>query len=97
TDTVVAALTADQTSAMAIAAGAMVGQCDLEGGIDRLGTRVGEEHLVEAGRRRLDQPGGELEGDRMAHVEARGIVERAELRGNRLGDLLATMAGVDAP
>jgi hypothetical protein len=46
-DAVVAALAADQPGALALAAGAVVGQRDLQRGVDRLGAGVGEEDLVQ--------------------------------------------------
>ncbi len=94
---VVAALAADQAGALAFAAGAVVGQGDLQGGVDRLRTRVGEEHAVQALRHEAGDRGGGLEGQRMAELEAGGVVHDAGLARDRLDDLLAAVAGVHAP
>ena len=53
--------------------------------------------MIEIAGQHRGQPRGELEGERMAHLEGRGVVELADLRRNRLGDLLAAVAGIDAP
>ena len=57
-DAVIAALAADQALARALAADAVIGERDLERGIDRLRAGVGEEHMVEIagqhGRRALE-------------------------------------------
>ncbi len=47
-DAVIAALAADQARARALADGALIGQRDLQRGIDRLRTGIGEEDAVEA-------------------------------------------------
>ena len=60
-DAVVAALAADQAGARAFAAHAVIGERDLERGVDRLGARVREEHVVEALRRDLGERVRELE------------------------------------
>ena len=49
-DAVIAALAADQPRARALAASAVVGERDLQRGIDRLGAGVGEEDVVEVAR-----------------------------------------------
>ena len=47
------------------------------------------------------QDGGErlrrLEGERVAHLERRGVVELDHRGRDRVGDLAAAVAGVDAP
>ena len=96
-DAVIAALAADQAGARALALGAVVGERDLQRGVDRFRTGIGEEHMVQARRRDVDQPVGELEDDRMAHLEGRRVVELGRLLLDRLGDLRAAVAGIDAP
>ncbi|MCY1354833.1 hypothetical protein D9M69_412270 [compost metagenome] len=58
---VVAALTADKAGALAFAARAVVRQRDLQCGVDRLRTRVGEEDAVQALRHDRSHLGGSLE------------------------------------
>ena len=94
---VVAALAANQAGTLAFAAGAVIGQGDLQGGVDGLGTRVGEEDTVQALRHEAGHGGGGFEGQRVAQLEARGVVHDAGLAGNRIDDFLAAVAGVHAP
>ena len=96
-DAVIAALAADQAEARALADGALIGERDLEGGLDRLGAGIGEEDVVDAGRHVGDQPRGQLEDLGMAHLEGRRVVELARLVGDRLDDLRPAVAGIDAP
>ena len=96
-DAVIAALAADQAGAARLAVGAMIGERDLQRGIDRLGAGVGEEDAVEALRRDLGEALGEIEGERMAHLERRREIQRHQLPLDRSRDLLAAMAGIDAP
>src|SRR3546814_19428502 len=48
---VVGALAADQAQALPLALGLVVGQRDLQRGVARLGAGIGEEDVVEVGRR----------------------------------------------
>ena len=96
-DAVVAAFAADQADARSLAAGALIGDGDLEGGLDRLGAGVGEEDVVEPRRHVGDQPRGELEDFRVAHLEGRGVVELLGLARDCLADPRAAVAGVAAP
>ena len=96
-DPVIAALASDQAGARSLADRALVGERDLERGIDRLRPRSGEEHPIEAARRDLRQSLGEGEGDRMAHLEGRRIIHGGKLRRDRIGDLRAAVPGIDAP
>ena len=100
-DAVIAALAADQPRARRPSPlRAVIGERDLERGVDRLRAGVGEEHVVEAAR----QPSatrrvGELEGDRVAHLErpARSPCSRGLRAGSPRRSRLAAVAGVDAP
>ncbi len=75
----------------------MIGEGDLERGIDSLRAGIGEEHVVEiAGQQRRD-PGGELEGLGMAHLEGRRIVHLGGLTLDRRDDLGMAVPGVAAP
>jgi hypothetical protein len=53
--------------------------------------------VVHALGRDVDEAVGQLKSLRVAHLEGRCVVQLAGLLGNRLGDLRAAMAGVDAP
>ena len=96
-DAVVAALAADQAKALPFAARPMVGERDLERGVDRFRAGVGEKHPREALGRDTREPLGELEGDRMTHLEGRREVHRGDLALDRLDDLRAAVPRVHAP
>ncbi len=97
-DAVIAALAADQPEARALALHAVIGERDLQRGVDRFRAGIGEEHMVEPDRRDVDQPVGELEDDRDGPS---GRPARSRARPacwlDRLGDLRPAMAGIDAP
>ena len=96
-DAVIAALAADQARPRSLSDGALIGQRDLQRGVDRLGAGIGEEDAVEPLRRDLGEPLGEIERQRMAHVERGREVEVRQLPLDGGGDLAAAMAGIDAP
>ena len=74
-DAVIAALAADQARARAFAAHIVVGERDLERGVDRLRARIAEKHPVEIGRRQRRDPARQLERLGMRKVERRRVVE----------------------
>ena len=96
-DAVIAALAADQARPRALSDGALIGQRDLQRGIDRFRAGIGEEDAVEPLRRDLGEPLGEIERQRMAHVERGREVEVRQLPLDGGGDLAAAVAGIDAP
>ena len=96
-DAVIAALTADEARARAFAAGAMIGERDLERAVDRLRAGVAVESVVEVARQQGGMARRQLEGLGMAHLERRRVVHLVELLGDRRLDLLAAVAGIDAP
>jgi hypothetical protein len=53
--------------------------------------------VVEIARQQGGMARRQLEGLGMAHLEGRGVVHLVELLGDRRLDLLAAMAGIDAP
>ena len=93
----VSALAADEARLAAVAPGAMVGERQFQRRVDRLRARVGEEDVVEAGRRDVDQARRTLERLRVPHLEYAGKVERTGLLADRLDDLRPAVPGVDAP
>jgi hypothetical protein len=74
-----------------------IGDGDLEGGIHRLRAGVGEEHMVEIAGQHGREPGGQLEGEGVAHLEGGREIHPADLVAHGLDDLLAAVAGIDAP
>ena len=97
TDAVIAALTADQADAAALAVDLVIGQRDLERGVGRFRAGIAEEHMVEACGRQFRDAAGEFEGLRDAELERRRIVQRLGLLGDRRRNLGAAMAGIGAP
>ena len=96
-DAVIAALAADEARARGVAADVMIGERDLERGIDRLRTGIAEEHVIEiAGRQRRDAA-GEFESLGMAELEGRREVEFGRLFLDGLDDRVAVMPGIGAP
>jgi hypothetical protein len=96
-DTVIALFATDQARALAVAAGTVIGQRDLQCGIDRLRARIGEEHAVHAFRRDRGQAFGHLERQGMTHLEGRREVHRRDLLLHGSDDAVAAMAGIAAP
>ena len=78
-DAVIAALAADQPGARALADGALVGERDLERGVDRFRAGIGEEGVVEVAREQMGELRGELERLGMAPLEAGREVELGRL------------------
>src|SRR4029079_18222236 len=88
----IAALAADQPHARGFAAHVVVGERDLERGVDRLRAGVAEEHVIEiAGRKRRDAA-RKLEGLRMRELEGGRIIEFGRLGLDRRDDRIARVA-----
>ena len=96
-DTVIAALAPDQAGARAFAAHVVIGERDLERGVDRLRARIAEEHVIEIGGRKRGDAARELERLGMGKLEGRRIVELGRLRADRRHDRLAIVPGIGAP
>src|SRR6185437_13150947 len=56
-----------------------------------------EEDAIDAGRQQFRQLARELEGQRMAELERRRVIERSRLLPNGGGNLITAMTGVDTP
>src|SRR6202043_3051044 len=95
-DPVIAALAADQAGAGALAAHIMVGERDLERGIDRLRAGIGEEHVVEIARRERRDAARQREGVGVGELERRRVVELRRLALDRRPDGIAVVAGIAA-
>jgi len=75
----------------------MIGERDLERGVDRLGAGIAEEHVVEIGRRERRDAARQLERLGVGELEGRRVVELARLGADRRHDRVAVMAGIAAP
>src|SRR5690606_32686932 len=96
-DAVVGQLPADEHAPSALSPGAKVGQGDLQCGVHRLRSGIGEEHPVESGRGYNREALGQLEGQRVAHLEGRGKIHLTDLAAYRLGDFPPPMTCIAAP
>jgi hypothetical protein len=93
----IAPLAGDEPRARALSGKLVIGERNLERGIDRLGARVAEEDAVEIARRKLGQARGQRKGRGVRRLEGRGIVEPPRLTADRLNDRFPAMTGVAAP
>jgi len=96
-DPVVAALTADQAGARAVATHVVIGERDLQCAVGGLGAGIAEEHVVEVARRQRGEAVGKLERLRVGKLEGRRIVELGGLALDRLHDPVPVVAGIAAP
>ena len=96
-DAVIAALAADEAHARGVAAHVMIGERDLERGVDRLGAGIAEEHMVEIAGRQRGDAARQFEGLRVAELEGRREIHFRRLLLDRGDDRLAVMAGIGAP
>ncbi|MNS31307.1 hypothetical protein D3C72_633590 [compost metagenome] len=94
---VVATGTADDLGLGRLAFQAPVGTHHLQRGVGTLGTGVGIEHMVQVARGQLGDLLGQLERQRVAELEGRGVVQGADLASHRLGDFLAGVPGAAGP
>ncbi len=67
-DAVIAALAADQPHARALAAHVVIGERDLQRGVDRLRAGIAEEHMIEIAGRQRGDAARQFEGLRMART-----------------------------
>ena len=95
--TVIAAFPADEAETAAVTLGPVIGNGDLERGVDAFRSRIGVEDVVHAFRRDIDQPVCQFEGLGVTHLEGRSVVEFGCLFLDGLSDQRAAVARVDAP
>src|SRR5258706_441468 len=81
------------TTPKPLAAATVIGQRNLDGGVDGFGARVEEKDVIEIARHQRRDLAGELEGGGMGKLEGRCIVELQHRFVDRLGDLLSAMTG----
>ena len=96
-DAVVATGTTDEAGLGRLAFQAPVGLGHLHRGVGALGAGTGEEHVIELARHQVGDLLGQLERQWMAVLEARRIVEGAELLGHGLLNFLARVTGAAGP
>ena len=78
---------------MAFAIGLVIGHDDFQRGIDRLGSGVAKENVIDALGSDAGDPGCKLERRGMTELEVWHVVHLLELPGDGFGDLLAAMPG----
>ena len=96
-DAVIAALAADQPHARRVAPDIVIGERDLERGVDRFRAGIAEEDVVEIAGRQRGDAARQLERLRMGELKGRRVVERRRFFLDRRDDRLAVMAGIRAP
>ena len=74
-DAVIAAFAADQARAPGFAAAVVIGERDLQRGIDRFRTGVAEEHMLKTRGRQRGDAACELEGLGMTELERRQLFD----------------------
>src|SRR5262245_45154516 len=82
-DAVIAALASDQAGARAFAAHVVMGERDLERGVDRLRAGIAEEHVVEIAGRERGDAARQLERLGMGELEGWRVVELGRLGADR--------------
>ena len=91
-DAVVGPLARDEADPVSLAVGAVIRHDDLQRGIDRLRAGIAEEEVIETVGGDAGQPRRQLERRGMAELEMRRVVHLAQLAGDGIGDLVATMS-----
>ena len=86
---VVAALAADQPRARSLAPHAVPRERDLERGVDRFGSGIREEDVIDSRRQPPHDLVRQLEGCRVAHLERWRVIHRGDLAADGVRDLLA--------
>jgi hypothetical protein len=96
-DAVITALAANEPRAPALAAHIVIGERDLERGVDRFRAGIAEEHAIEVARRQRRHPARQFEGFGMCKMKCGRVIEFGRLARNRRDDRVAVVAGIGAP
>ena len=96
-DAMIAAFAADQPDARRVAPHIMIGQRDLERGINCFGAGIAEENMVEIAGSQCGDTARQLEGLGVRELERRRVVERRRFALDGDNDLLAVVPGIGAP
>ncbi len=96
-DAIIAALAPDQPGARALTNGALIRERDLERGINRFRSAVGEEYPVQPFGHDRRNPRCQLKRQRMAQLKGRRIIQLGRCFLDRLDNRRAAMAGIDRP
>src|SRR5262249_7907067 len=96
-DAVIAALAPDQTGARTLAADIVIGERDLERGVDCLRAGIAEEHMVEVAGCERGDAARELERLGMGELKGRRVVERRSFGADRRHDRIAIVSRIGAP
>src|SRR3984957_9330188 len=96
-DTVIAALSADQLRALHVTAQTMIGHRDFQSRVHGLGAGVREKYSVQAGWRPATDARGQLECARVAELETGRVVERGNLTLDRSHDFRMAVSEWRAP
>ena len=94
---VIAALAPDQTGPRALSARTLIGQRDLQRGIDAFGSGIGKEDPVKPRWHQQRKPRGGFERLRVRQLERRREIQFARRLADRLNYRSAAVPGVDAP
>ena len=73
-NTMIAALTSDEPGAVTLPTGAVIGEGNFQGGIDRFRSRIGEKDPFKSLWRDCQEALGKLKGDRVSHLKGRGKI-----------------------
>ncbi len=97
TDTMVAALAANDAVARPVTVEPVITDGDLQRGVDCVGAASREEHIVQTFRRQSGNALSKLERRRMRHIERRHIVQLADLTADGLDNLRMAVPHPRAP
>src|SRR4051812_16236640 len=86
-DSVVGAFAADEPDPLGLAASDMIGAGNLQRGFGSFAPRIDEEDVAESRGQHRPQSLGGAEGERVADLERRGIIELADRRTDSVDDL----------